>query len=79
MAQGAALAFEDALVLAELIDAGRVADFRARREPRVTWVRDQTHRRDRARHLPPPVRDVVLRLAGSHMIKAQFRSLRDRA
>jgi 2-polyprenyl-6-methoxyphenol hydroxylase-like FAD-dependent oxidoreductase len=64
MAQGAALAFEDALVLAELIETGDVGSFRDRRRPRVTWVRDQTQRRDRARHLPPLLRDTVLRLAG---------------
>jgi 2-polyprenyl-6-methoxyphenol hydroxylase-like FAD-dependent oxidoreductase len=77
MAQGAALAFEDALVLADLITAGRVGDFRSRRAERVAWVRDQTHRRDRARHLPVPLRNVVLRRAGSRMIRSQFRLLRD--
>jgi 2-polyprenyl-6-methoxyphenol hydroxylase-like FAD-dependent oxidoreductase len=76
MAQGAALAFEDALVLAELIDTDRVADFRARRESRIAWVRDHTHQRDRARHLPPMVRNTVLRVAGTRMVKAQFRALR---
>ena len=79
MAQGAALACEDALVLAELIEAGRVSDFRARREARVTWVRDHTHQRDRARHLPVPVRNTMLRLAGRRMITAQIRLLRERA
>jgi 2-polyprenyl-6-methoxyphenol hydroxylase-like FAD-dependent oxidoreductase len=76
MAQGAALAFEDALVLAELIEAGRVNDFRRRRAARVKWVRDHTRQRDRARHLPVPVRDAVLRLAGRRMITSQFRLLR---
>ena len=76
MAQGAALAFEDALVLADLIETGDIGSFRDRRLPRVTWVRDQTQRRDRARHLPPLLRDTVLRLAGPRMIKAQFRRLR---
>jgi len=78
MAQGAALAFEDALVLADLIAAGRVGDFRSRRAARVAWVRDQTRRRDRARHLPVPVRNTVLRWAGQRMIRSQFRLLRDR-
>ncbi|MET0416493.1 MAG: FAD-dependent monooxygenase [Actinoplanes sp.] len=77
MAQGAALAFEDALVLAELIEKDRVGEFRARREARVAWVRDRTHQRDRARHLPVPVRDLVLRTAGPRLITAQFRLLRE--
>jgi 2-polyprenyl-6-methoxyphenol hydroxylase-like FAD-dependent oxidoreductase len=76
MAQGAALAFEDALVLAEVIEAGDIGSYRDRRLPRVTWVRDQSRRRDRARHLPPLLRDAVLRLAGPRMIKAQFGPLR---
>ena len=42
MAQGAALAFEDALVLADLIEKDDLGSYRDRRQPRVTWVRDQT-------------------------------------
>jgi 2-polyprenyl-6-methoxyphenol hydroxylase-like FAD-dependent oxidoreductase len=54
MAQGAALAFEDALVLAACLrDAATVTDavaaFVARRSRRTGWVRSQTHRRDRTR------------------------------
>jgi 2-polyprenyl-6-methoxyphenol hydroxylase-like FAD-dependent oxidoreductase len=78
MAQGAALAFEDALVLSELIEAGRVSDFGSRREARVAWVRDKTHQRDRTRHLPVPMRNLVLRVAGPRLIRAQFGLLRDR-
>ncbi len=77
MAQGAALAFEDALVLADLIAAGRGGDFRARRATRVDWVRTRTHQRDRARHLPVPVRDLVLRAGGPRLITSQFRLLRE--
>jgi len=54
MVQGGAKAFEDALVLSEML--GEVADvperwdavldaFVARRRPRVDWVREQTHLR----------------------------------
>jgi 2-polyprenyl-6-methoxyphenol hydroxylase-like FAD-dependent oxidoreductase len=78
MAQGAALAFEDALVLAGLLAAGDVGSYPDRRRQRVTWVRDQTQRRDRTRHLPPLLRDTVLRVAGPRLIKAQFRPLRSR-
>jgi FAD-dependent urate hydroxylase len=82
MAQGAAMAFEDALVLAELVAerplADAVAAYAERRAPRVAWVRDKTHERDRTRHLPPLVRDAVLRLAGPRILPAHFRLLRDR-
>jgi FAD-dependent urate hydroxylase len=66
MAQGAALAFEDALVLAaELRDAATVTDalagFVARRSRRAGWVRAQTHRRDHTRNLPPILRDLICR------------------
>lgn len=79
MAQGAAMAVEDALVLAEegaarpLSEA--LAAFAARRAPRTSWVREQTHRRDRTRGLPPPVRNAVLRLAGERIYRANYRPL----
>jgi FAD-dependent urate hydroxylase len=82
MAQGAALAFEDALVLAELLDRqpveAAVRDFAARRLPRAKWVRDNTHRRDTARLLPPPIRNILFRLADERIVVANFRPLRDR-
>jgi 2-polyprenyl-6-methoxyphenol hydroxylase-like FAD-dependent oxidoreductase len=69
MAQGAAMAAEDALVLAEELGAheslpAAVAAFGARRAARTTWVRTRARRRDRTRGLPTPVRDAALRLAG---------------
>jgi FAD-dependent urate hydroxylase len=69
MAEGAALAFEDALVLAACLhDAGTVtgalAGFVARRSPRTDWVRAQTHRRDRTRNPPPAMRNLILRAFG---------------
>jgi 2-polyprenyl-6-methoxyphenol hydroxylase-like FAD-dependent oxidoreductase len=73
MAQGAALALEDAIVLADHLDD--LDGFARRRIPRARWVRDQTRRRDRARHLPPPVRDTVLRMVGPKLFKAAFRPL----
>jgi FAD-dependent urate hydroxylase len=80
MAQGAALAFEDALVLAErLAQAGSVtealAGFVARRHPRASWVRAQTHRRDRTRDLPPLLRDQVLRVFGRRIFRSNYRPL----
>ena len=80
MAQGAALAFEDALVLADsLRQAGSVpeavAAFVARRQPRAGWVRAQTHRRDRTRNLPPLVRDPVLRAFGQRIFRSNYQPL----
>jgi FAD-dependent urate hydroxylase len=56
MAEGAAMALEDGLVLAECLASGRgiaqtVATFEARRRPRAQWVLAQTHHRDRTRNL----------------------------
>ncbi|GIF78022.1 FAD-dependent monooxygenase [Asanoa siamensis] len=73
MAQGAALALEDALLLANHLDD--LDAFARRRVGRARWVRDQTRRRDRARHLPPPLRDAVLRTVGPKLFKAAFRPL----
>jgi hypothetical protein len=58
MAQGVALAVEDALVLAETLSSLTVrealAAYEQRRAPRIAWVRAQAHRRDNARGLTPP-------------------------
>jgi 2-polyprenyl-6-methoxyphenol hydroxylase-like FAD-dependent oxidoreductase len=80
MAQGAALAFEDALVLTECLgQAASVPDalsaFVARRHPRASWVRAQTQRRDHTRRLPPPVRNPLLRAVGPRIFRANFRPL----
>ena len=82
MAQGAAMALEDALVLTDCLrkistipDA--IAAFEARRRPRTDWVRAQTHRRDRTRYLPPAIRDNVLRLLGRRIFHANYRPLLD--
>lgn len=58
MAQGAAMAVEDALVLAELLGRGQpveevLAGYEQRRRARVGFVQEQTHRRDRTRSLRP--------------------------
>ena len=80
MAQGAAMAVEDALVLAEeLTTHGTVgaalAAFTTRRQPRTDWVRARAHRRDRTRGLPAPIRDTALRLAGERHYRADYRTL----
>jgi FAD-dependent urate hydroxylase len=80
MAQGAALAFEDALVLAACMRAaGTVSDalaaFVARRSRRTGWARDQTHRRDQTRNLPPILRDLTLRAFGRQIFRSNYRPL----
>jgi 2-polyprenyl-6-methoxyphenol hydroxylase-like FAD-dependent oxidoreductase len=82
MAQGAAMAVEDALVLAELLAAGErvehaLAEYEQRRKARVAWVQEQTHRRDRMRSLSPIVRNLTLRLAAERIFRSNYRPLRD--
>lgn len=80
MASGAALALEDALILAELLGQDRppsdlVAQLTRRRGPRVAWVAQQTERRDRTRALPPAVRNLSIRLFGARMYRRQYQPL----
>ncbi|MDG4808520.1 FAD-dependent monooxygenase [Micromonospora sp. WMMD1120] len=77
MAQGAAMALEDAVVLASsLAAADSVAEalrgYEARRRPRTDWVLSQTHRRDRATGLPPALRDLVMRRLGEQMFRSNY-------
>jgi 2-polyprenyl-6-methoxyphenol hydroxylase-like FAD-dependent oxidoreductase len=76
MAEGVGMAVEDALALAEVIAAGRpLAEFEARRRPRVEFVRAQTHRRDKTRNLPPFIRDPVLRARGQQIFRGNYEPL----
>jgi FAD-dependent urate hydroxylase len=82
MAEGAAMALEDGLVLAECLAFDRdiaqaVARFQARRRPRAQWVRAQTHRRDRTRNLPAALRNLMLRRRGRKIFHANYRPLLD--
>jgi 2-heptyl-3-hydroxy-4(1H)-quinolone synthase len=75
LAQGGSLAFEDAVVLAELLDEVRDVDaaldaFVARREPRARWVRERTRLHmqvlnDGAPQLPALLRETFDHLAGA--------------
>lgn len=81
MAEGAAMALEDGLVLAECLAAERgiaqaTASFQARRRPRTQWVLAQTHRRDRTRSLPPVLRNLILRGWGRNIFHSNYRPLR---
>ncbi len=82
MAQGAAMALEDALVLAAMLTEDQPVDqalagYEHRRKTRVAWVQEQTHRRDRTRNLTPMVRNVILRLAAERIFRSNYRLLRD--
>jgi 2-polyprenyl-6-methoxyphenol hydroxylase-like FAD-dependent oxidoreductase len=77
MAEGAGMALEDALVLAETIaSGGSLEAFEARRRPRVAFVLAQTRRRDRTRGLPPHLRNVALRLVGRRIVRSGYAPLR---
>lgn len=80
MAQGGAMALEDALVLADTLATGpdvptALAAFQARRASRVAWVVSQNHRRDKARNLPTPLRNFTARRAGERLFKANHAPL----
>lgn len=80
MAEGAAMALEDGLVLAECLASERgipqaMARFQAQRRPRTQWVLAQTHRRDRTRNLPPTLRNLVLRRWGRNIFHANYSPL----
>jgi 2-polyprenyl-6-methoxyphenol hydroxylase-like FAD-dependent oxidoreductase len=80
MAQGASMALEDALILAQALSADQpltaaLASFAARRRARVRWVRQRTHRRDRLRNLPALLRNLSLRVAGSALYEMDYRPL----
>jgi FAD-dependent urate hydroxylase len=84
MAEGAAMALEDGLVLAECLlrhegIPAALSEFEARRRPRTEWVRSQTHRRDRTRYLPTVVRNMVLRAFGRRIFSSNYRPLLDEA
>jgi 2-polyprenyl-6-methoxyphenol hydroxylase-like FAD-dependent oxidoreductase len=82
MAQGAAMALEDALVLTDCLRDIRaipnaLAAFQAQRRPRTDWVRAQTHRRDHIRYVSPTIRDNVVRYLGRRIFHANYRPLLD--
>ncbi|WP_329111124.1 FAD-dependent monooxygenase [Micromonospora sp. NBC_01699] len=84
LAQGAAMALEDALVLARALVAadtvGEALDrYESRRRPRTKWVLDRTRDRDRTRDVPPPLRDPLLRGRGARIFAEHYRLLLDPA
>ena len=80
-AQGAALAVEDALVLADLLathaDWSAVgAEYERRRRPRVAHVQAMTDRFSRAAGLPAWFRDTVLPFVGPRTYRQTYEPLR---
>ncbi|MER8223605.1 FAD-dependent monooxygenase [Streptomyces sp. NPDC094143] len=83
LAQGVAMAVEDAQVLAEeLAGDGDVATLLSRyvqrRMPRVQAMQKRTHRRDRARFTPPVLRNPLLRYGARRLYERDYAALRDR-
>ena len=81
LAQGAAMAFEDAVVLGEVLQAApadipaALAAYELRRRPRCGQVCERTRERDRTRDVPPALRDPMLRRRGQRIFTDQYRGL----
>jgi 2-polyprenyl-6-methoxyphenol hydroxylase-like FAD-dependent oxidoreductase len=80
MAEGAGMAMEDAVVLAEELSASADIEkaldaYVKRRKPRVTWVQSQCNVRDKVRSWPSLARAAVLRLFGSSLYKRSYSPL----
>jgi 2-polyprenyl-6-methoxyphenol hydroxylase-like FAD-dependent oxidoreductase len=80
MAEGAGLACEDALVLAELLSKNvaigvALEGFVQRRERRVAWVQKQCAARDRMRTLPAFVSGPLLKYFGTALYKKSYSPL----
>jgi 2-polyprenyl-6-methoxyphenol hydroxylase-like FAD-dependent oxidoreductase len=80
MAQGGAMAFEDAGLLADCL-AGHadistaLSDFSGRRQARVEWVQKQSRVRDATRSMPRPLRNAMLRLLGDRLYRRAYKPL----
>ncbi len=80
MAEGAGMAMEDALVLAEELSRGTdvgkaLYTYAERRRPRVDWVQNQCRARDGMRSLPALPRAVLLRLFGTSLYRRSYSAL----
>lgn len=81
LAQGAAMAFEDAVVLADVLRESpddipaALAAYEERRRPRCRHVRERTRDRDRTRDVPPALRDPMLRRRGRRIFTDHYREL----
>lgn len=82
MAEGASMALEDALVLARMLRTHgspeeSVSAFSERRRARIRWVQQRTHRRDRMRTLPAPLRNLALKIGGTRLYRRDYQPLLD--
>jgi FAD-dependent urate hydroxylase len=80
MAEGGAMAIEDALVLAQLLSGtdaieDSLARYQARRWPRVQWVQEQSRLAAQAAMLTLANRDAALRERGDQMIRDRYEPL----
>jgi 2-polyprenyl-6-methoxyphenol hydroxylase-like FAD-dependent oxidoreductase len=80
MASGAAMAFEDAVVLADLIASERdvsqvLSEYSTQRMARIRWLHEQTHKRDAIRSLPPMVRNLMTRFLANSVYRANYAPL----
>lgn len=81
LAQGAAMAFEDAVVLGEVLKAARqdvpaaLRAYEQRRRGRCDRIREWTRERDRTRDVPPAERDPMLRRRGQRIFADHCRGL----
>ncbi|MBU2670527.1 FAD-dependent monooxygenase [Actinoplanes bogorensis] len=81
LAQGAAMSFEDAVVLGEELKRApqdvraALEAYEKRRRPRCAEMRDRTRERDRTRDVPPALRDPMLRRRGLRIFSEHYRPL----
>ncbi|GGK87144.1 FAD-dependent monooxygenase [Mangrovihabitans endophyticus] len=81
LAQGAAMALEDAVVLGEVLressgDIPAALDaYEKRRRPRCVQMRERTLERDRTCEVPPTLRDPMLRRRGQRIFTDHYREL----
>lgn len=84
LSEGAAMALEDAVVLAAVLKRAATVpaalrSYESRRRPRTTWVLDRTRDRDRTRDVSPALRDPLLRDRGERIFREHYRLLVDPA
>ncbi len=81
MAQGACLAIEDGLVLAEELATAPSINialhrYQSRQKVRADWVHKQCAARDKMRRLPPVVRNTLLRVGGGAIYRRSYSLLK---
>lgn len=82
MASGAAMAFEDSIVLARLIASdlsldAALQEYAKARLPRTRWVQSRTHRRDAMRRLRPWLMHPLTRLISKRAYASDYKPLLD--